>query len=79
MRQFPGSCRGRPLMLHTLGDRASGWGMGSMMHEFAVALAAAYAHNRSVLCVLVYVCMYMLNVYLHVTRMHEYVPHFVAV
>ena len=46
--QFPkAGCRGRPLMLHTLGDRNSGWGMGSMLHVMSLALASAYAHNRT--------------------------------
>jgi len=44
--QFPPNCRGRPLMLHSLGDRTSGWGMGSMVHELSLALASAYAQNR---------------------------------
>ena len=35
-QQFPSVCAGRPLVLHDLGDRKSGWGMGSMMHELVL-------------------------------------------
>lgn len=46
--QFPQVCEGRPLMIHHMGDRASGWGMGSMVHELLLALASAHAYNRCV-------------------------------
>lgn len=47
--QFPPreQCKGRALMLHSLGDRKSGWGMGSMLHELAAALSLAVREQRT--------------------------------
>mmetsp|Transcript_36639 Transcript_36639/g.57229 ORF Transcript_36639/g.57229 Transcript_36639/m.57229 type:complete len:561 (+) Transcript_36639:107-1789(+) len=45
--QYPTRCKGRKLLLHSLGDRKSGWGMGSMLHELSVALALAYKLGRT--------------------------------
>jgi hypothetical protein len=45
--QFPVRCDGRALLLHSLGDRKSGWGMGSMLHELVVALSQALRLGRT--------------------------------
>jgi len=48
-QQFPAreACRDRPLLLHSLGDRRSGWGMGSMLHELSAALSLAVRERRT--------------------------------